>query len=89
MSYSAHQLNWVLGWPAVASGCRGAKIASVLQTASYTQTASRRLSRHWLARESEGTRGSATFAAARLRSTETAAATRSCAGAVHRQHQVV
>ena len=40
MSYSAHQLNWVLGWPAVASGCRGAKIASVLQTASYTQTGS-------------------------------------------------
>ncbi len=38
MSYSAHQLNWVLGWPAVASGYPALKqIASVLQTASFAR----------------------------------------------------
>ena len=38
MSYSAHQLNWVLGWPAVASGPALKKqIASVLQTASFAR----------------------------------------------------
>ena len=39
MSYSAHQLNWVLGWPAVASGTPALKkqIASVLQTASFAR----------------------------------------------------